>query len=128
MKKFFAFILIVLYSATSFGMTLHMHYCCGKLDKVSFSSKSSYNCKFYKATINSKSCCDNKDFEIKMKIDQEASSNHFVSFEQQPFVSLHLYTSHLFFLYKVPFNILTSGPPPIVSATPLFIQYSVYRI
>ena len=68
-----------------------MHYCCGKLDKVSLSSKISKACKFETPghnTVHSKNCCDNKTYEFKIKADQETSSQQIASFELQPINTL----------------------------------------
>ncbi len=121
---------MVIYGVTSFGMTLHLHYCCGKLDKVSLSSKISAACKFETTgdnkTIHNKSCCDNKEFELKIKADQETSSQQILSFELQP-VNTPGYSSRLLYLQKAPVNFLYTGPP-FLSSIPLFITNCVYRI
>jgi len=130
MKKVFAFILMLIYGATSFGMTLHMHYCCGKLDKVSLSSKISKACKFETPghnTVHSKNCCDNKTYEFKIKADQETSSQQVASFELQPINILLGYSLRLFYFQKAPVNFLSAGPP-FLSSIPLFITNCVYRI
>ena len=122
---------MVIYGVTSFGMTLHLYYCCGKLDKVSLSSKTSGACKFETGgnnqTIHNKSCCDNKEFELKIKADQETSSQQILSFDHQLANTLFGYLSRLLYLQKAPVNFLSTGPP-FLSSIPLFITNCVYRI
>lgn len=130
MKKVFALILMLIYGVTSFGMTLHIHYCCGKPDKISLSSKISKTCKFETPghnTVDSKSCCDNKTYEFKIKADQETISQQIPSFELQPVNTFSGYSSRLLYLQKVPVNFLSAGPP-FLSFIPLFITNCVYRI
>ncbi len=127
MKKLFAIFLMLVYGVTSFGMTLNMHYCCGKLDKVSFSSNQTKACKST-ATIHSKGCCDNKKFELKIKADQETGSKQTTTFSFQPLNLFSLYSSNIFLIEKSPLNVLSTGPPLTLSATPLFIKYCIYRI
>ena len=127
MKKLLALILMLVYGVTSFGMTLHMHYCCGKLDKVSLSSKEIKSCKF-ETTIHSKGCCDNKNYELKIKADQEPGSRQPTTFLFQTPTLFPLYLSNLLTLEKRPVTLLSNGPPIIFSDTPLFIKYCIYRI
>ncbi len=47
-------------------MTLHFHYCCGKIDKVDFAPLKKDNCPVTKH-LDNKSCCDNKHIELKIK-------------------------------------------------------------
>ncbi len=127
MKKLFAIFLMLVYGVTSFGMTLHMHYCCGNLDKVSFSPKEIKTCKST-ATIHSAGCCNNKNLELKIKADQETGSKQITTFSFQPLNLFFPYSSNLFLLNKKPLDVLSTGPPLSLSATPLFIKYCVYRI
>ena len=127
MKKLVAFILIVAYSVNSFGMTLHLHYCCGKLDKISLSSKAPTACKV-KTVMENTGCCNNKEFELKIKVDQEAGSQQIISFAPQQLISFPVYSSQLFFSPKMFVSPVSTGPPLFLWTTPLFIQYCNYRI
>jgi len=60
------------YSIASFGVSLNYFYCCGKLKTVSLALKTEdRDCKG-KAK---KGCCDNKTVTIKLKVDQQKSSD-----------------------------------------------------
>jgi hypothetical protein len=126
MKRLFSLILLLVYGVTSFGITLHLHYCCGKLDKLSFVSKAPTACKF-ENSIHNKGCCNNKDYELKIKADQDVSSNQIISFAHLPFTLFPVSSSNLFFFQKEP-NLLSKGPPLILIPIPLFIKYCDYRI
>ncbi|WP_148661191.1 hypothetical protein [Flavisolibacter tropicus] len=44
MKKLLTLFVILVYGVASAGATLHLHYCCGKLDKISFSAAHNKDC------------------------------------------------------------------------------------
>ncbi len=72
MKKAFIILLMLMYGASSFGMSLHFHYCCGKLDKVDFSSLKNKQCDSGKYhNMGGKPCCDNKQVSLNIKSDQD---------------------------------------------------------
>lgn len=69
MKKLFAFILIMAYGLSSSGMTVHFHYCCGKLDKISLEPVKG-KCEGARS-MKSKSCCDSKQVKLQLKGEQQ---------------------------------------------------------
>lgn len=69
MKKLLAFILIMVYGLSSSGMTVHFHYCCGKLDKVSLEPVKG-KCES-SSLVKPKKCCDSKQVELKLKGEQQ---------------------------------------------------------
>jgi hypothetical protein len=70
MKKFLVIILLLVYGVSSSGMTLHLHYCCDKLDKIDLSPVK-HSCGG-ENKISKKSCCDNKELSFNLKADQTA--------------------------------------------------------
>jgi len=126
MKKLFAVLLMLVYGVTSFGMTLHLHYCCGKVDKISLSYKGVTN-GTSETFIHSKGCCDSKEYELKIKADQEAGPGQIILLPHHPVIAFAAYTFHLPDFQKIPVNFLSTGPP-VISRIPLFIQYCIYRI
>ena len=70
MKKILVIALLLTYGLSSSGMTLHLHYCCGKLDKVDFTPVPSKCGKTHK--MGTKPCCDNKEVTFKVKSEQSA--------------------------------------------------------
>ena len=69
-KKFIIAILLIVYGVSSSGTTLYIHYCCGKLDKIDFSTSSNKNCPFASQSFG-KGCCDCKQVQIKIKSDHQ---------------------------------------------------------
>lgn len=89
MKKTVALFLLVLYTATTFGVTLKFHYCGDKLDQVSiFNSSDKVACSCGPGAMP-KGCC--KDKTVRSQIDhhdkfvESASVNEFSIISHLPF-------------------------------------------
>jgi hypothetical protein len=68
MKKLIVILLLLGYGLSSFGMTLHVHYCCGRIDKIDITPVKSDKCPVDKKTTK-KGCCDDRQVELKIKTD-----------------------------------------------------------
>ena len=66
MKRALALMILLVYGLSSTGMTIHFHYCCGKLDKIDFSAIKEKSCSSH-AQIKKTSCCEDKQLELKQK-------------------------------------------------------------
>ena len=78
MKRFFAFILLIIYSATTVGATVQIHYCMGRLSGWSITwaeskSKECDKCGMEK-THSDKGCCHDESKLLKIQDDQKANS------------------------------------------------------
>jgi len=58
-----------MYGFSSTGMTLHLHYCCGKLDAIDLSPVKDEHCSSGHKLVK-KSCCDEKQVSLKLKPEQ----------------------------------------------------------
>ena len=118
---------MLVYGLSSTGATVHLHYCCGKLDDISFSHNAKKGCAADKA-VGKKSCCDNKHIELKLKADQEAAAkwvHSYKAFDTPVFIT----ASYAFFIRQhKPVNEYATGPPLAASPLPLFIKNRVFRI
>lgn len=118
---------MLVYGLSSTGATVHLHYCCGKLDDVSFSHNAKKGCAADKA-VSKKSCCDNKHIELKLKADQEPAAKwlqHHKVFDA-PAVQA---TTYVFLVHQnKPVNEYATGPPLVAPSLPLFIKNRVFRI
>jgi hypothetical protein len=82
MKKAFVILLLLVYGASASGMTLHLHYCCGKLEKIDFSSPDPKHCKGGKENrMASRPCCDSKEISIKITGEQNPGKIFQASFQ-----------------------------------------------
>lgn len=128
-KKLTILILLIIYSFTSFGLSVNLFYCCGKLANISLKAdpKNEKNCPVKE---KSDDCC--KDKTITIKISDDQLNNSFVNF----------YLTHpgaiaiipvLFQEFQTPFindlkvnNWETGLPPPLIKNRS--ILFSVFRI
>lgn len=126
MKKIIVIVLLLVYGLSSSGATIHLHFCCGKLDDISFSSTDPKSCS--EKTFNSKNCCNSKHVELKVKSDQEPGAKWLAACKS--FTKFHypvIYHGSTFCGKVTPCEFAT-GPPQKALAVPLFIQYCSYRI
>src|SRR5688572_19982866 len=127
MKKIVVIALLLVYGLSSTGATVHLHFCCGKLDDISFSPIDSKICST-KTFSSTKKCCDSKHIELKVKSDQEPGAKWIADCKVFATPLYHASFYGWIPTHKIPVNALATGPPQRVSAVPLFIQHCVYRI
>jgi hypothetical protein len=72
-KKLFLILLILVYGVSSSGMTLHIHYCCGKIDRVDVVPVKKDNCAMGHDKPM-KNCCDEKQLSLKLKSEQNTKA------------------------------------------------------
>ena len=128
LKKFTILTLLTLYSFASWGLSIHLFYCCGKLESVSLKAEQheGANCPVKKKTTN---CCDKKALQVKVSDDQRNNSFEPV---HVPYPEISIITPPAFFtLDAVDFENLhsrfsvTDSSPPIIDRPVLF---NVFRI
>ncbi len=127
MKKYIIILLMLVYGLPSTGASLHLHFCCGKLDDVSFSVTHNPGCTEEKT--DSKVCCNNVALDLKIDADQEplakllplpnavpASINTFYT-GQSALPATVVYTANP-----------VHGPPLSAALLPVYIRNCVFRI
>jgi hypothetical protein len=118
----------MVYGLSSSGMTVQLHYCCGKLKKVEFKPVEQTACKHGMHKMKNKKCCENKAFELKVKGDQKAEHTSLLKFfkntSEVRMISFVLCHEHPISKQLSP---VAFAPPPQLT-TPLFIMNCVYRI
>lgn len=128
MKKFAVILLLLLYGSSSIGMTLHFHYCCGKLKRIDLSAAPAVACSMDKKVpaASSTPCCDHKQLTFQIKSDQNLGGVVYMP-EQQPVLTLHqiitLTAQPLAGKHLVP---EVFAPPPLQPS--LLHLYCTYRI
>jgi hypothetical protein len=127
MKKLLVILLMLGYGYSAAGMTLQLHYCCGKLKSIEWSPVAANECG-EKHNMGSKPCCETKTLISSKSPDQESSLAVplTANFVKEP---VTVYSDPL------PANILSTpivyqrlDHPPPQWAPPLFIQFCVFRI
>lgn len=100
MKKSFVILLLLIYSVSTIGATINMHYCMNQFAGWSFSSEKKEKCA--KCGMTNTGCCKDEKKQIKLTLDQQKSSlnlaiaaplviaeNKMSSFQINKFVSLN---------------------------------------
>jgi hypothetical protein len=129
-KKFAAFILLLLYFASTSGATIDMHYCMGKLVSWKISNQKQNNncekCGMVKSFHNG--CC--KDETTQLKVGDQKIANASLSIEKLTSTCL-VPTLWYEEAFQIP-SISESNPlinaPPFNIGVPLFIRNRVFRI
>jgi len=127
-KKLIIVLLIAVYGVSSSGMTVYVHYCCGKLDKIDLSDSNNKKCPLH-FEASTKGCCDGKQIEIKIKSDHQpeyAVKKVLKQFSINHIAEASTNTAS----YTLPYPILSysSTSPPLKCNTSLHKLYCVYLI
>jgi hypothetical protein len=70
-KKLLLFLLLSVYGFSSTGMSLHLHYCCGKLNEIFFQPVKPKKCAGEPKMAHS-SCCDFMELDFRIHDDQKS--------------------------------------------------------
>lgn len=132
MKRFSAFILLLIYSVTSIGATVQLHYCMGKISGWSVAwteskSKECHKCGMEKENSD-KGCCHDENKLIKIQDDQKAN---YVSLEilKLPVATPIVVDHSITYLLPQKSELLPkSNAPPLTGDIDLCIRNSVFRI
>lgn len=127
MKKFLVIVLLLLYGASSFGMSMHLHFCCGKLKNIDFTAPKPKPCHTGKMhTMVGKPCCNDKEINLKIKGEQTPAKVFQTSFQSVAIkpVELTVFVSAPFESKKLLPEIF--APPPLEKD--FNHLYCVYRI
>ncbi len=127
MKKYFIILLLLVYGLSSTGMSVHLHYCCGQLDDITFSAVHQYGCS-KDSEDKPGPCCNSKQIELKLKADQEPAAQWVQSAKEIKAPAPEAGPVVFFIKQPVPVIEQATGPPPVPLSLPLFIQNCVFRI
>lgn len=127
MKKLLVSILVLLYGLSSSGMSVYVHYCCGKIDKVDFSADGKMSCPAGDHPPK-KGCCDSKEFSLKIKDTYTNGALQFSFKQLQPetiLVPVYMEAPVLFSGSRL---LCSNSSPPILPCPDLTVLYGVFRI
>ena len=128
MKRTSLILLILIYSASTFGVSLKKFYCCGKLESVTVVLNDTKEEKCGKGDSND-GCCKTTFQYLKVKDSQVPSAHIEVPLNFS--TDLHILTSSLQSspLIANEIDVINgSHAPPINSGTPIYISNCVFRI
>lgn len=128
MKKLFVILLLLSYGLSSFGMTLYVHYCCGKIDKVDLVPVENTQCPIGKKATK-KGCCDDRQVELKIKTNYKNEASAWlkckgfneVLFGSDFFTAVFVAKDEALICSKV-------ISPPFDTAIPIYKMNCIYRI
>ena len=127
MKKLFIIVLMMVYGLSSSGITISLHYCCGKLDGVSFSGKQESACEMGNH-VKKSGCCNDKQVSASLSSEQQANTKWVQSIKQTIAAPVYYVVNTSFKGYIVSVNRLARGTPKHLPSIPLFIKNCVFRI
>jgi hypothetical protein len=125
-KKLTVILLLIIYGANVSGMTLHFHYCCGKLKSIDLNAATKNCFGLMDHNMSKKKCCDNKQLTISIKTDQKP-----VNALQLPFSSVAVKSYSPLFQITAPISTArlipeVFAPPPLQKDLNTF--YCIFRI
>ncbi len=128
MKKLIFIFTFLAFAFSSFGMTLHVHFCCGRVDEVKLVPISDKDCPVKKEE-RKKGCCDDRQVDIKIKDDYNKESARQLKLKapetELPNTFESILTNEVVG-YQVSY--ISSSSPPGVSSFPLYKQHCIFRI
>ena len=126
MKKLFVIALLLVYGFSSMGMSVHLHYCCGKLKDIAWSPVPKDECGM-EHKMESGKCCESKEISNKDLSDQD-HIQLFAKSIKAPVEGAKHY--ELIFTDRSAIRLLSpvafALPPP--TTQPLHILHCVFRI
>ena len=118
---------MLVYGLTSSGMTINLHYCCGKLDGISIFAKEQNSCKSPNHEKNN-GCCNDKLISASLPSDQQLAVK-WVQAGKQNFDSLPFQAAKTSFteliISKEKLSVVAAEN---ASAVPIFLKNCVFRI
>ena len=128
MKKGIVILLLLIYSVSTIGATINMHYCMNQFAGWSLTSEKKEQCA--KCGMRNTGCCKDEKKQIKLTLDQQKSSvnlaiaarlsvaeNKIISFQINRFVSFNN-NDTLPYLHA----------PPLISLKDMQVLYSTFLI
>ncbi len=125
MKKTAIIVLLCIYTASVFGVSVNRFYCCGRLQSTTVSAIA-----FSKNDTKDDGCCKHQQNVLKVNDSHEASEASKVA--KNGFVLIHtavaVYQSQALFVTAANCNHnIINGPPPLLHS-PLYTMFCNYRI
>jgi hypothetical protein len=124
MKRIAGILLLMVYSVCAIGLSLHMHYCCGKLAGISIGTESKSCCPHEDTTSNchlDHSCCSFGELSFKIEGGYQNEASLFLAhnFVLKP-ICAAIFPDFTEFTSLQKTWLQTPKPP---DSTPVFLKY-----
>lgn len=129
MKKFLAFLLLVIYLPAYSGVVVNYHYCMNRLASMQIFATEKKTCgKCGMHTSRSHGCCRDEVKVVKLTIDQLSAKS--IAMPATLITPVSVISDYL--SVPVPYNTVpaeTQGPaPPLISEQDNYLHFSVFRL
>ncbi|MCY7291041.1 MAG: hypothetical protein LH615_02555, partial [Ferruginibacter sp.] len=131
LKKLVTILLLIIYSTTSIGATVHMHFCMNKFVGWNLTHNENEKCGKcgMKEDATKKGCCKDEHKQLKIDSDQQSSTiASFINIIHSPILlqSLHSYNFQINKFEKITDTYF--HPPPLPPMQKLNILYCTFQI
>ena len=130
MKKIVAIFFLIIYSFTTVGATVHMHYCMSKLVGASLYHGKESKCE--KCGMNksaTKGCCKDEHKFIKLEREHNQTQTlHDLSFFSTPIILPPFFTYNQAIVSSITETYPSSNAPPNIQGQKLYILNCLFRI
>lgn len=128
MKKLVIILVLVAFGFSSAGMTLHMHFCCGRIETVKLVPVNDDHCAVDQKKRNN-NCCDDKQVEIKIKADykNEKSTQLKLKGHESDAYAMPA-EARIATPIKSGLNSISTGSPPASPPLKIYKTNCIYRI
>ncbi len=128
MRRFLAILLLLIYTTSVFGVTVHVHYCMKKYAGISFLHNKNQACKKCGMKNTKNGCCKDEQKKILLKTDHQQGLNTFVKTPPAQKIAFALFHTE-YNISSPSFNIpYAVHAPPILQKNELHILNSVFLI
>lgn len=128
MKKYIVILLMLVYGLPSTGASIYLHYCCGKLDDVSFTVKHAEGC-MEEAAAEDEDCCNSVAIDLKLDTDQQPLLKWMPQMNEAALAPAAIpYWQAALPAFAALQSNRATGPPLALKGVPVYIKNCVFRI
>ncbi|MBS4043372.1 MAG: hypothetical protein KGZ59_06105 [Chitinophagaceae bacterium] len=124
MKKIILILLVFCYATTSFGVSLNLFFCCGKLKTISVVTQANHD----KVCKKSKECCKYQVIDLKVDVDQKNTVESTFSAPSTILVPTIYNSLTVYCISNLKKNVIRQISSDIIGISSLYIFYCVFRI
>ena len=126
MKKLLAIVVLLMYGFSSTGMSISLHYCCGKLKSIDWTVPKHKSCGDTQ-NMGGKPCCETKLISSNDNSDQDLSQDVLKPAPPDLIEPKIFAETKSLSLNNRQLTVEVFAPPPLLSL-PLYISHRVFRI